>query len=195
MIEAHFRKNYQKLFVDPILNFRILQKISPQIITCMACILGLTIFPFLFFGYRLLPFSMLMASGFLDTVDGSLARKQKTSSSFGAALDIVSDRIVEFAILLGLYSVDPSTRALPTILMLGSIFICVTSFLVVGIFSEKHSEKSFFYSPGLIERAEAFFFFGLMILLPKSFELLSYPFSLLVFMTAFIRMNQFRRSK
>ena len=191
MIEAHFRDTYQKFFVDPVLRVRILQQTNPQAVTCAACFFGIATLPLLFFGYPLLAFFLLMASGFLDTVDGTLARAQKSSSNAGAAMDIVSDRIVEFAVLLGLYSVDPSMRALPTLLMLGSIFICITSFLIVGVFSEKDSEKSFYYSPGIIERAEAFFFFSVMILFPASFTMLAYTLTLLVFMTAFIRMYQF----
>lgn len=75
--------------------------------------------------------------------------------------------------------------------MLTSILLCVTSFLVVGIFTEKQTEKSFYYSPGLIERGEAFFFFILMILFPSYFVLLSSLFILLVLLTTAIRVVQF----
>lgn len=134
-----------------------------------------------------------MISGFLDTLDGSLARHLKIASPQGAALDIICDRITEFAIILGLYAVDPNTRALSTIMMLGSILICVTSFLVVGVFVEKSAEKSFFYSPGLIERAEAFIAFAIMILFPSLFTIVSFVFSFLVLITAAVRMHQFFR--
>ncbi len=195
MIEAHFRKNYQKLFVDPILGLNSLQNVNPLTVTCIACFLGVSTAPLLFFGYPILAFLMLLASGFLDTVDGALARKQKTTSDKGAAFDLISDRMVESAALIGLYAVAPAARALPTILMLCSMFVCISSFLVVSLFTEKASEKSFFYSPGIIERAETFVFFGAMILFPASFETLAYSFALLVFMTAFIRMYQFRRAR
>jgi hypothetical protein len=78
-----------------------------------------------------------------------------------------------------------------SLLMLGSILICVTSFLVVGIFLENTSQKSFYYSPGLIERAEAFLFFVLMILFSKAFSILAVIFSILVFLTAALRLYQF----
>ena len=77
--------------------------------------------------------------------------------------------------------------------MLGSVFICVTSFLIVSLFIPNTGEKSFHYSPGIIERAEAFFFFSLMILLPQYFTVLSLIFSLLVFLTAFIRIKEFSK--
>lgn len=194
MIEAYFRKTYQKVCVDPLLNLRVLKKVHPHIFTYLACMTGISIVPLLSYGYSLWAFVFLLISGFLDTVDGSLARFLNISSPKGAALDIVSDRTTEFAIILGLYLVDPNSRALGAILMLGSILVCVTSFLIVGIFTEADSEKSFYYSPGLIERAEAFIAFAIMILVPSIFNPMSYLFSFLVLLTAAIRMHQFMRN-
>ncbi|MCI0381440.1 MAG: CDP-alcohol phosphatidyltransferase family protein [Chlamydiae bacterium] len=190
MIESRFRKTYQQLCIDPLLNLGFLQKLHPHVFTCVACLFGISIIPLLSFGFSFWAFVMLVISGFFDTVDGSLARHLKISSPQGAALDIVCDRIAEFAIILGLYAVEPNFRALSTIIMLGSILICVTSFLIVGIFTE----KSFFYSPGLIERAEAFIAFAIMILFPSVFTVSSYIFSFLVLLTAAMRMHQFFRN-
>ena len=77
--------------------------------------------------------------------------------------------------------------------MLMSILICITSFLVVGIFSPNTSEKGFFYSPGFIERGEAFLFFIVMAIFPSLFPFFSLLFFSLVFLTALIRLVQFRR--
>lgn len=191
MIETSLSKTYQKCCINPLLRFNALNRIRPVIFTCLSCFAGLAILPLLVYNLNVYAFVFLLISGFLDTLDGSFARHTNTASAKGAALDIVSDRIVECAIILGLFCVEPSSRALPAILMLGSILICVTSFLIVGIFTENNSEKSFHYSPGLIERAEAFIFFGIMILIPSTFFYLSYLFSSLVLVTAFIRMAQF----
>ncbi len=191
MIETHLRKTYQQICIDPLLRFKGLQKVHPIVLTCLGGIIGVGIFPALAFGFPLLALFLLILSGFIDTLDGSLARLCAKASPKGAALDIVSDRVVEFAILLGVYSVDPASRSLPVILMLGSVMICVTSFLIVGMFTANDSQKSFHYSPGIMERAEAFIFFAAMILLPSTFVCLAILFSCLVFMTAAIRMFQF----
>ncbi|MCF7852518.1 MAG: CDP-alcohol phosphatidyltransferase family protein [Simkaniaceae bacterium] len=193
MIETHFRKTYQQLCINPLLNLGFLQKVHPHVFTCIACLLGISMIPLLSFGFSFWACVMLGISGFFDTLDGSLARHLKIASPQGAALDIICDRITEFAIIFGLYTVEPNVRALPTILMLGSILICITSFLIVGVFTEKSSEKSFFYSPGLIERAEAFIAFAIMILFPSTFAVSSYIFSFLVLLTAALRMHQFFR--
>ncbi len=193
MLETHFRKGYQKVCVDPLLNLGILEKVHPHFFTCFACILGISLIPLLAYGFSFTALAMLGISGFLDTVDGSLARRLKIASSKGAALDIVCDRIVEFSIIIGLYTVDPYARGLPALIMLGSVLVCVTSFLIVGVFTEKDSEKSFYYSPGLIERAEAFIAFALMILFSSAFTFSAYIFSFLVFVTTAVRMHQFLR--
>ena len=194
MIETNLRKTYQKCCIDPLLHWAIFRKVHPIFLTSLACLSGISAFPMLVYDLSLCAFLLLIISGFLDTLDGSLARLDGRTSVKGAALDILSDRLVEFAIILGLYCVEPGSRALPSLLMLGSVLICVTSFLVVGMFTKNNSEKSFHYSPGLIERAEAFIFFGMMILIPSTFPLLSYIFSLLVMTTASIRMVQFLKS-
>lgn len=193
MIDAAFRKIYQRVCIEPLLRLTCWSKIHPHFITCMACLIGIAMLPLLACGFPLIALSCLVISGFLDTLDGSLARQQGLSSPQGAALDILCDRIVEFAIVLGLYAADPVSRGIPALLMLGSILICVTSFLIVGIFTKNSSEKSFHYSPGLMERAEAFIVFSLMILWPSLFHPLAYLFCFLVLATAVIRMAQFYR--
>jgi len=193
MIEPLLRDKYQKLCIDPLIQSALFYKIfpHPHAVTVIGCLFGVATLPLLALNHPLFALLALAISGFLDTLDGSLARLKNQISCKGAALDIVCDRIVEFAIVLALYSVDTTSRALPTLLMLGAILICVTSFLVVGIFTENRSEKSFHYSPGLIERAEAFIFFSAMILIPSAFYILSYLFAILVFLTAGIRIVQF----
>lgn len=194
MIETSLRKTYQKICIDPLLAIKCVQRVHPNIFTFGAFFSGMSVFPLLAFGYSWVALSFMLFSGFLDTLDGSAARLRHLSSPKGAAMDIISDRTVECAIVLGLAFVDLDTRGLPALLMLGSILICVTSFLVVGVFTENQTEKSFYYSPGLIERAEAFIFFTAMILFPSAFFTLACLFSFLVFTTACIRMYQFLKN-
>ncbi len=191
MIEKNFRKTYQRICVEPLIALPGIRKMEPSLFTGLACVFGIIVLPLLMYGWNLFALLALSLSGYLDTFDGSLARLKGSSSTKGAVLDIVSDRIVEFAVVLGLFVVDPERRALSALFMLGSILVCVTSFLIVGMFSQNQSEKSFHYSPGLIERAEAFLFFGIMILFPTLFIPVSYLFSVLVILTALIRMIQF----
>ena len=187
MIDSKMQGTYQKICIDPLMRLSIFRKIHPTALTAMACLTGLCILPSLAFKLPILALFFLFCSGFLDTLDGSVARLENKTSNLGTVLDIVSDRIVECAVIIGLFLVEPTVRALPTLILLGSVLICVTSFLVVGIFTQNTSEKGFHYSPGLIERAEAFLFFALMILFPPFFIFLAYFFSFLVLLTALLR--------
>lgn len=190
MLERYCRSPYQRWFVMPIAT-RLSRKVTPNQITCMAGFIGLMVLPALFFNFPMIAGVLVLLSGYLDTLDGTLARLNHTVSDMGSILDIIVDRIVEFAIVLGLFSVDPIHRGWMALLMLGSILICITSFLVVGIFTPNTSEKSFYYSPGLMERAEAFIFFLLMIFLPSAFNELALCFTLLVMLTTVQRLFQF----
>ena len=191
MIDSFFRSSYRQLIIAPILKNKAVQTLSPNSLTATAALFGVSIPFLLLFNYPYLAFLALLLSGFFDTLDGELARKTKRISNIGAMVDILSDRLVEFSVVFGLYLIDPSARSMPVIAMLGAFLLCITSFLVVGIFEQNRSEKSFHYSPGLIERAEAFTFFGAMILFPSLFIYLAYLFTTLVFITAGIRAYQF----
>lgn len=188
MIEQYVRPIYQRLLVEPTAKNITL---SPQRLTLLAAITGILIFPALYFQHKILASILLLMSGYLDTLDGTVARRTNTSSPLGAVYDILSDRMVEAAALLGLLSVDPISRSWPVSLMLASILLCVTSFLVVGVFTPNESHKSFHYSPGIMERAEAFIFFLLMIWMPHQFTKLSVLFVILVLLTTFARLRQF----
>ena len=191
MIDSYFRKNYQDYFVEPLAKKLAGHKVSPQVVTAIAFACGIATIPLLYCHTIIWAVSMLLCSGYCDTLDGSIARCNRQATAHGAVFDIVSDRVVEFSIILGLYLYSPETRALETLLMLGSILICVTSFLVVGIFTPNDSEKSFHYSPGIMERAEAFCFFLAMMLFEGAFSYLAIAFTLLVALTALIRIYQF----
>lgn len=192
MIEAYVRPIYQRVFVDPIAIW--IQNNCPikaEIITYLGAFFGFLTIPFLWAGAIKLSIVCLLISGYLDTLDGTIARLSFTTSNVGAVIDIMADRFVEFSIIMGLFLVDREARSGMCLMMLGSILICVTSFLLVGIFSEKDTEKTFHYSPGLIERPEAFAFFIAMILLPEYFALIGGLFALLTFATAVSRVSKF----
>lgn len=190
MLEAILRSHYQKQFIDPVSQF-FSKKLSANHITTVGFLLGVSVAPALAFHHPLIATLLLTLSGYCDTLDGTIARITHTTSHLGTVFDIISDRAVEFSVILGLFCIDPQHRGFLSMMMLGSVLLCVTSFLIVGIFTPNQSEKSFHYSPGLMERAEAFIFFMMMIWLPTYFTFLASLFSALVFFTAYRRIYQF----
>ena len=192
MIENYLRPVYQKFCVDKFAKF-LIDKCTPNQITLLACIFGILVVPSLIVHAHLLATLLLLLSGYCDTLDGTLARIQSKTSDAGTMFDIVVDRIVEFSVILGLFAIDPIHRGWGSLIMLGSVLICVTSFLMVGIFTSNESDKGFHYSKGLMERPEAFLFFIAMIWLPNEFNYISGLFSILVGWTAYVRASQFIR--
>ncbi|MBK2260301.1 CDP-alcohol phosphatidyltransferase family protein, partial [Francisella tularensis] len=143
-----------------------------------------------FFINQYLCIFLLLRSGYFDILDGSVARLQGSSSSFGTILDILSDRFVESFIIIAIF-INQLDIAWVGLLMMMSIIVCISSFLLVGIFSQKESSKSFYYSPGLIERAETFIFFIVMILFPNIVVVLGLIYTLLVLWTTLYRCYEF----
>ena len=192
MLEAYIRPSVQQHFISPLAE-KVCHWISPNVCTFFAVIVGSLSGVCIAFNKPWWGVALLILSGLLDVLDGSLARVTQQQSDAGSALDIVGDRVVEISVVLGLYALAPMERGMLSLWILGSILLCMTTFLVVGIFAHNQSDKSFHYSPGLIERFEAFLFFILMILLPSVFSLLGSLFVILVLITCVIRLTQFVR--
>ncbi len=159
-----FCKNYfQNVFVKPVVGVLKAFKIKPNTVTFLACFSGVATIFFIGQGYSYLGVVALLFSGYLDNLDGFLARDIGQVTAFGGALDSVSDRVVEFSVILGLFLVDPFSRGLLSLLMVGSSFICIISFLIIGVAFQGHSLKKTFCDVEFIGRTEAFIFFVAMI--------------------------------
>ncbi|WP_200404156.1 CDP-alcohol phosphatidyltransferase family protein, partial [Allofrancisella guangzhouensis] len=183
MIEQTIRPWFQKHLINTIAAIISTSDVSANTITTLSFITG-AISALLILWMPWLAVIFLLLSGYLDVLDGTIARMQNTSSAFGTMLDILSDRFVESFIIIALFIAQPQIAWVGLFMMM-SIVACVSSFLLVGIFSQQESHKSFYYSPGLMERAETFIFFIIMILLPSTVLWLGILFTILVLWTTF----------
>ncbi|MFD2612302.1 CDP-alcohol phosphatidyltransferase family protein [Paenibacillus gansuensis] len=134
-------------------------------------------------GFPIAAVSVLWLSGYLDAVDGTMARMTKPSK-WGNILDITFDRIVEGTAIIALLIVHPHDY-LPIALNLAAILVTITSFLVTGNVITNSGGKGFHYNPGIMERTEAFLFFSLMMLLPSLLQELAWLFFALLLFTIF----------
>lgn len=183
MLEKHLRPSLEKLLILPLAK-KIPRFITPFNITFSALLIGCFVPLLAYFNYIYLAIFALLLSGYLDVLDGSLARLRQQSSVCGSVFDIISDRIVEFSAVFALYLIDSRTRGAWCLIILGSFYFCITVFLVSGIFTKNTGQKSFHYSPGIIERAETFIFIIAMLLMPSFFNALAALLSFLVILTA-----------
>lgn len=180
MLDTHARK-----FVDPIIlktgNWLVNKNVSANQITVIAFFIGVSASVLIFYQQPFWAVVLLWFSGFLDAVDGSMARLTKMTS-FGTVLDVTFDRIVEISIIVTLALVFPDVTIYLLFLSVAIIF-SMTVFLTVGAVSERKGKKSFYYQAGIAERTEGFILFSLMILFPAYIVDIVIVFAVLVTFT------------
>lgn len=185
MLEHQFRFVIQPLIDTIARSFP--KKITPNVITGIALTTGM------FAGYAIgnnhmyMALGMLWFSGICDVLDGTLARIRTISNPVGAYIDLISDRMVESAIIVGCYILYPQ-YGLACLLFFVALLFHFSTFIAAGALFENSGEKSFHYEHTLIERAEAFVVFSFMLMFPQyMFETLM-CFNGLIFISAANRM-------
>lgn len=164
MLDTHGRK-----YVEPVIG-RTAKKLvrwgfTANQVTWAAFLLGITTGFWIYSDQPIWAAVFLWISGFLDAVDGSMARLEKKTSAWGTVMDITFDRLVELSVIIGLAIRYPDVQFL-LLLLTASIVFSMTVFLTVGALSEKRGIKSFYYQAGLAERTEGFILFTAMMLFP-----------------------------
>jgi len=190
MLETYCRKHFQYWCIDK-LAVRVALHWHPVTITIVGLVWGVLAGVAAGLALNVLAIILLLASGYCDMLDGTIARIRNQSTDIGSVLDIMSDRVVEVSMVIGLCAINPAMRGFYGALMLSSMFLCVTAFLVVGIFVKNTGKKGFFYSVGLVERAEAFGFFIAMLIWPQWFVELATAYVVLVSLTAVLHVVGF----
>ncbi len=188
MLDTHCRK-----YVDPIINsganFLLKLKLTANNVTVIALLVGILTSVFIYLDMNLIAVITLWVSGYLDAIDGAIARKTKTTSLFGTLMDITFDRVVETFMIISL-SLKYADARMNFIVLLVCIIISMTIFLTVGALTEKKGMKSFYYQAGIAERSEGFILFTLMILLPDSVVLFTNIFSFIICITIIQRITE-----
>lgn len=188
---------YGRKFVQPSIEItaKCLLKLrfTPNSVTYIAFIIGISSSLFAYYNLTIIALLVLWLSGYLDAVDGTMARILKCKSPWGTVLDITFDRIVEYSIIF-ILSLKYSSARISLIVLTGSILLSMTIFLTVGALAENNGVKSFYYQAGLAERSEGFIFFSLMIIFQNNYLIpLSYIFSAIIIFTALQRFLEARR--
>jgi len=104
MVVGRIKEQFQRAFA-PIARFFARSKISPNAVTLLGPIVA-TFAAWLYYQQQLLlALLLLLLSGFVDALDGAIARATGKTSPFGGVLDSICDRysdaIVLFGIVLG----------------------------------------------------------------------------------------------
>ena len=188
MLDTHGRK-YVEPIIESVANAFINRNISANKVTVLAFVLGISSGVWMLLGQPLIATAVLWISGLLDAVDGAIARKTGTSSSWGALMDITFDRIVELSVIISLAVLYPQAR-LVLIMLTGSIIISMTVFLTVGALSKNTKNKAFYYQAGLAERTEGFIMSSLMMLFSNHIIIITIVYFLAILFTAGQRLKE-----
>ena len=186
MLDTHGRK-YVDPYFDKTADFLIKKSLTPNKVTLVALFAGVGGSLVYYMDYSLFALGLLWFSGYLDAVDGAMARKSQAMAKVGTLLDIFFDRVVEVSFLIAFGFRFP--EALPMLLLLSCSFILsMTVFLASGMLLENTGKKTFYYQAGLMERTEGFIMFTLMILFGSQMAYLAGAYALLVVFTVFQRL-------
>lgn len=194
MIDSRLRQPIQPIF-DLLGKGLASLKFTPNTVTVLALIVGIGSAIAIGLGHPILSIGLLWLSGLLDVLDGTLARITGQPSPLGAYLDLIFDRLVEGAMILGFYAWMPSLIWGLLIFQAGAMFN-FTTFMLAGTLFKNEGKKSMHYDIGLVERTETFLLFTLLILLPKLAFLLLMIFNALMILTGtlrFIRVIRYQR--
>lgn len=191
MLDTHGRK-YVESLIGGTAKTLLKYGLSANQVTWMAFLIGSVTGVLIYYDRPVWAVLLLWISGFLDAVDGSMARQEKKTTAWGTVLDITFDRIVELSVIIGLAARFPDVQFL-LLLLTASIVFSMTVFLTVGALSEQRGIKSFYYQAGVAERTEGFILFTFMVLFPAWLVWTTGLFLFVELFTALQRMGEAKR--
>ena len=183
-----FFKPVLKKFATIFLKYQIL----PNQITLFSIILGIICFIFLSLGFIYTALLFFLLNRIFDGVDGALARL-KEPTDLGGFYDIISDFLIYALLPFGFILFDNNNFLSMSLLLTSFIGTCSTFLTTAWIFEKKKikieqlSQKSFFYSEGLIEGTETIILFIFMFLFYEVANFIAWIFAILCFITSMTR--------
>ncbi|MEO1487979.1 MAG: CDP-alcohol phosphatidyltransferase family protein [Pseudomonadota bacterium] len=191
MLDARLRP-----LIDPPLNAagRIIARagISANTLTFTGLAFGLAGAVAIGLGEPLLGLALIIANRVLDGLDGAVARAS-APTALGGYFDIVADFAFYVAVPVGFGYAD-SVNTFPALALTASFVLTGVSFLAfaviaaeLGVSTQAHGKKSFFYSTGLAEGTETIAVFVAMCLFPAWFPVIAYGYAALCVLTVFQR--------
>ena len=190
MIEGHVRTKIQPWFdkLGTLLHI----KITPNLITIIALFSGIISGVCISAHCMFSALGLLWLSGLCDVMDGTVARITNRKQAVGAFIDLISDRMVEAAIILGFTFLYPQYY-LAYILFFIALLLHFSTFVAAGALMKNNGSKSMHHEFSLVERAEAFIVFSLMMLFPEYIFVTLMSFNVIIFVDGMARFYRVMR--
>jgi phosphatidylglycerophosphate synthase len=174
---SQFKSKFNKILL-PLVSLISKAGIMPNHLTVLSLLLSLILFYTIISKKFLFSFPLILTISLLDALDGALSRYLKKESIFGAYLDTVVDRYVEFIILFSFLFINLPVVIYPsyiwiTLAIFGSL---ITTYSKAAL-SEKSGKK---IEAGFFERGERMLFL-ILIIFSGIFNLLYISYFLILF--------------
>lgn len=163
MLETYFRPLLQPYFDTS--AKRLAPYTRPNTITLFGFIVGLAAGMSIALDHFVCAGILLCMSGLCDILDGTLARITNNTSPVGAYIDLITDRMVECAVIVG-FAIAMPEHAFAYIVFLAAVLLHFSTFLAAGALFKNNGPKSMHYDKSMVERAEAFVIFFFMLYAP-----------------------------
>lgn len=170
-------------------------RVSPDQVTLLGFIVGMSALPLLAFEYYALALVAIIINRISDGLDGALARLTAKSSEAGGFLDIGLDFVFYAAVVLGFALARPEENALAAAFLLFAFIGTGTSFLAFAIAARGQDKlrtdlpnKAFYYLEGLTEGTETVAALVLFCLFPTHFAWLASLFAIACLITTTTRL-------
>lgn len=158
------RKTAANFLTQPMVKLLARTRISPNTITWLGFLLTLVAAVLTGSGNLIAGGIMVLVAGFLDMVDGALARSTNRVTSFGGVLDSTLDRLAEAALLLGLLAVFARGQSVAGVLLVG---LALVGSLMVSYLRARVEVLGIECKLGLFTRSERVIVLALGLLLSR----------------------------
>lgn len=185
MIDSRWSKKFSPMIVG-LAKVLVACNIKPTMLTILAFLVGLLSAVCIGIAQPLLAILFLWFSGLLDVMDGSVARLTGKSSRLGAYIDLISDRMVEAAVIIG-FAFSYPEHSFSYLIFFAAVIFNFSTFLAAAALFKNTGVKSVHYDVGIAERTETFIVFTLMIVLPQYIFQILMAFNLIIFLTGILR--------
>ena len=185
MIETYL-KGFTQPFFDRIGRFLIRLNITPNTLTLMAFLTGVAAGVCIALNQIGAAIACLVISGLCDILDGTIARLAHIAQKIGAYMDMISDRLVETAIVLGFAYLHPEA-AFAFLAFLAAALFQISTFLVATMVFANTGKKHPFFEQNAISRIEAFIVFFIMLIFQQYIFEIMLAFSSLIIVSGISR--------
>lgn len=184
MLDAIIRKR-----IDPplavIAHQAVKWRISATAVTVAGFVLGLAAAGLVVAQLYSAAVVALLACGFLDGMDGAIARQTRTTD-LGGFLDVVLNFVIYVAVVFSFALADPPANALAAAFLTTSLMLPAVTYLAYEMFAAKrglggdfHGTTALYYLSRLTEGTETFVCLLLMCLFPAWFATIAVVYSVM----------------